>query len=204
MISIGAGAGGDSLAIRNLLFPQAKALLIEAQAEHATALHRLCQTNKRIEYVMCVAAGQDGSSAFLASSPTGGAAVSEGAVGAETLPARAVDSLVAERGWNGPFMLKLDTHGTEMDIFAGATSTLSRAALVMVECYNFKLNFVGGKNLLFYEMCRFMEDRGLRCVDLCDPLWRPNDQVLWQIHLFFIPQNHPVFASNSYSAPSPF
>jgi hypothetical protein len=98
-------------------------------------------------------------------------------------------------------VLKFDTHGTELPILAGAKETLSQTNLVQMEVYNFKLNFVGHKNLKFHEMCQHMEGLGFRLADMCDPLYRPNDGILWQMQFFFLRIDHPAFRSNSYSAP---
>jgi hypothetical protein len=71
----------------------------------------------------------------------------------------------------------------------------------MMECYNFKLGFAGGRNLTFDEMSLHLKGLGFRPADLCDPLWRPGDGLLWQLHLFFLKADHPTFASSSYRAP---
>jgi hypothetical protein len=70
----------------------------------------------------------------------------------------------------------------------------------MMEVYNFKLNFVGGKNLTFDEMSLHMKSLGFRCVDFCEPLFRPGDLALWQMHMIFIRDDHPTWNRNSYSA----
>jgi FkbM family methyltransferase len=202
MFSLGAGSGADTIAIRQALCPDADLLMIEAQDSHRAALTAACQNRPRTAFEICAAAREDGVVRFAATTAVGGSVV-EGADAGTAVPARALDSLAAERGWTGPCFLKFDTHGVEVDILEGATAVLQRTTLVMMEVYNFKLNFVGRRNLRFYEMCLYLEERGLRCVDLCDPLFRPNDLALWQFHLFFIRADHPVFGSNSYSAPAP-
>lgn len=201
--SIGAGSGSDSGYIHQNLCPESEMLLIEAQDVHEPALKKMAE-RRGISYTICAAAEKDGEINFINSSPTGGAAVAAPSEHSVTVPARSIDSLAAERGWSGPFILKFDTHGVELDILAGASETLSRTTLVMMEVYNFRLNFVQGKNLLFHEMCQWMEQHNLRCVDMCEPLFRPNDGAFWQMHLFFIRTDHPVFRSNSYSAPPAF
>lgn len=204
MFSLGAGSGADSVAIRDALCPAAEMLMIEAQETHRAELNRVSRSRQGVDFSLCAAARVDGSVRFAATSAVGGAIAHDAAADGIDIPARALDSLAAERRWNGPYFLKFDTHGVEVEILEGAVQTLSNTALIMMEVYNFKLNFVGGKNLRFYEMCEYLEARGLRCVDMCDPLFRPNDLALWQFHLFFIRSDHPVFDSNSYSAPAPF
>jgi len=100
----------------------------------------------------------------------------------------------------GPFFLKFDTHGVELDVLEGATKTLKQTNLIMMECYNFKLNFVGGKNLTFDEMSLHMKSIGFRCIDMCDLLFRPGDMAFWQVHMIFIRSDHPTWDRRSYSA----
>jgi hypothetical protein len=80
---------------------------------------------------------------------------------------------------------------------------MRQTALVMMECYNFKLAFTGDKNLTFDEMVAHMRGLGFRCVDICDPLYRPGDGALWQMHFFFIRADHPLFSNPGFSAPRP-
>mgnify|MGYP003632148152 FL=1 len=203
-ISLGAGSGSDSIWIHDALCPNAQLLMIEAQELHRINLEKLKNSKNHTDYLICAAAKQDGEVHFSSSSATGGVIGSHAGDGTITVPARSVDSLMAERGRKGPYFMKFDTHGVELDILAGAKETLKNTSLIMVEAYNFKLNFVDHKNLTFYEMCEYMAQLGLRCVDMCEPLFRPNDHVLWQVHLFFIRDDHPVFNSNSYNAKDPF
>lgn len=202
IISLGAGSGGDTLAIGRT-WPEARILMVEAQADHEPALRGAARTRSGVEYVICAASDSDGEAEFLSASAVGGAVVSAGTrADSISVPSRRVDTLVAERRLPSPYFLKFDTHGVERAILDGAAETLRETSLIMMEVYNFKLNFVGGKNLLFYEMCAYLQTLGFRCADLCDPLYRPNDGVLWQMHMFFIRADHPVFGSNSYSAPA--
>lgn len=197
-VSIGAGSGDDTLKILSSLCPSAHLLMIEAQDTHLARLTAACSGIPNRRFQICVADKKDGSASFLASAPTGGA-LAEKSVGTLTLPARSIDSLISEFALPAPHFLKFDTHGVEMQILEGASQALKNTNLIMMECYNFKLNYVGGKNLKFHEMCVHLEKLGFRCVDMSDLLFRPNDFALWQMHIYFIRTDHPVFSSNSYS-----
>jgi FkbM family methyltransferase len=200
LISIGAGTGEDTLWIARQ-WPEAKVHLVEAQQEHEPALLAAKRKRANLDYTICAASDSDGEVHFLKSSVAGGAIVSERNQGAEALISKRIDSIVKEKNLHPPYFLKFDTHGAEVPILDGAKHTLAETSLIMMEVYNFKLNFVEGKNLVFWEMCAFLQGVGFRCVDLCDPLFRPNDEAFWQMHLFFIRADHAVFRSNSYKAP---
>ena len=174
--------------------------MIEAQQEHEPALAQLKRANADVDYRICAATGEDADTAFAAGSSTGGVVVETSTATSRVVGGRRIDTIVSENGLSGPFFLKFDTHGVEVDILNGASKTLNDTVLIMMEVYNFKFDFVQRKNLTFWEMCSHLAERGFRCIDLCDPLFRPGDGAFWQIQMFFIRADHPVFASNSYSA----
>lgn len=201
-ISIGAGAGGDTMFAARQLNSQMRVFMVEAQATHEAALSKLAVGDPAVQYTICAASETDGNVTFDASSPTGGAIVPSAHSTAVTVASRRLDTLMAEFNLSTPIFLKFDTHGAELQIIEGAPQVLEQTKLIMMEVYNFKLNFTGGKNLTFEEMCIYLKGLGFRMVDLCLPLHRPGDGVFWQAHFFFIRSNHPVFRSSSYKAPS--
>jgi hypothetical protein len=66
----------------------------------------------------------------------------------------------------------------------------------MIEVYNFSS---GAPGLLFHEFCHYIGQKGFRCIDLFDPLYRQSDQSFWQMDLVFVRSNRPEFSSHSYS-----
>jgi FkbM family methyltransferase len=201
-ISIGPGTGSDTMFAARCLNPGMRVFMVEAQHTHEAALSKLAATDRAVQYMICAASDSDGTVAFDASSPAGGAITPSSHGSSTTVPSRRLDSLAREFELNRPFFLKFDTHGAELQILEGARSTLEQTNLIMMEVYNFKLNFTGGKNLTFDEMCIHLRTLGFRMVDLCLPLHRPGDGVFWQAHFFFIRNDHRVFGSNSYKAPA--
>jgi FkbM family methyltransferase len=178
------------------IFPEAQYLLVEAQKEHEAALARVKKNSDRIDYVIAAAGDYNGAIYFDDSDLFGGVAshvpVNENC---RTVPVRTIDSIVKEVGLKPPFLLKLDTHGFEVPIFAGAYETLGGTCIIIVETYNFRIE---RESLRFHEMCAFMEERGFRCIDICEPIHRPLDDAFWQFDLVFIPATSDEFRSNSY------
>ncbi len=203
IISLGAGAGADSVAMLRQ-WPNADLLLIEMDERFETDFQRLRQKTPKLRYEICAAAGEDRDGLQLKSDQFGGAIVKEGsarAADAKPVKFRRLDSLARDHSLRGPYFLKFDTHGAELDILAGAENVLAQTSLIMMEVYNFKLRFMDFKNLTFDEMSLHLKALGFRCVDMCDPLYRPGDFSLWQMHMFFIRADHPTFVHTSYSAP---
>lgn len=194
IIDVGASNGCWSRRARRF-FPDAAIFLVEAQSTHGPALARFKSGARNVDYAMAAAGDRDGEIYFDASDPFGGVASHAPFPGCLTVPVRSIDSLVRERGLKPPFLLKLDTHGFEVPILEGARETLAQTGLIIVETYNFK---VAAEALRFHEMCAWLEERGFRCIDLCEPMHRPKDGAFWQIDLFFAPAERGEFSSNSY------
>lgn len=196
VIDIGASDGRwTELAMRH--FPSARYLLIEAQAgPHEEKLQALRARRSNVDYVIAAAGRRPGVLHFDASDPFGGLASDQPFEqnGIE-VPAVTIDDVVAERDLPGPYLLKLDTHGFEVPIFAGAARTLEQTSLIVVEVYNFTL--CEGA-LRFAAMCDYLEQRGFRPLDLFDVMHRPKDGVLWQFDLLLGRSDAAEFASNRY------
>ena len=200
-INIGSGRG-DDLGFFKQHWPDMRSLLIDMDPRFLDGWKELAKRFSGTKYVVCGASSEDGTGQFLKSNDVGGALSSAPTQGddAHATPLRRIDTLVEEFSLPGPYFMKFDTHGVELDILAGAEETLKKTSLIMMEVYNFKLNFVGGKNLTFDEMSLHMKSLGFRCVDLCDPLFRPGDLALWQLHMIFIRDDHPIWNRRSYGA----
>lgn len=195
LIDVGASNGSWSLLARRL-FPEMSCFMIEAQVEHEPALKKLRSGDDSFDYIIAAAGDSGGSVHFQEGDLFGGAAAhNPDGAGFRLVPMVAIDTLVKERGLEPPFLLKLDTHGFEVPILEGARETLASTSLLVVETYNFQLT---PECLRFHEICAYLEDRGFRCVDICDPLFR-KDGVLWQMDLFFMPALNTEFTSNSYA-----
>jgi FkbM family methyltransferase len=195
VIDIGASNGVWSLKALKF-FPDADFFLVEAQDAHQQALQRAKAKNARLDYIISAAGNYDGEIYFDASDPFGGVASNFPLENDYIeVPVTTIDTLVQKKRLRSPFLLKLDTHGFEVPIFVGARETLRQTALIIVETYNFKLT---SDSLRFHEMCSFLESRGFRCIDLCEPMHRPRDKAFWQVDLFFVPADREEFKSDTY------
>lgn len=195
IIDVGASNGSWSLLARRH-FCEASCLLVEAQPAHEPSLARLRKKERHFDYLIAAAGDRDGESYFDAGDLFGGVASHQPLPGiCIRVPMVRLDSLLRSRSLEGPFLLKLDTHGFEVPILEGARETLSRSALLVIETYNFQLT---PDSLRFHEICSYLEARGFRCVDLSNPVFR-RDGVLWQMDLFFMPVDCAEFKKNSYA-----
>lgn len=201
-LNLGSGAG-DDIGFYLRYWPEMASLMVEMDPRFVESFQSLQAEFPRLNYVTCAVGPQDGYGYFSKSNSVGGvlnitADRTEVPRGASAVRVATVDALVSEYKLEPPYFLKFDTHGVEVDILAGAGETLRDTALIIMEAYNFRLDFTGGRNLTFDEMIPHMRSLGFRCVDFIDPLYRPKNQVLWQAHLAFQRDDHPIWKSNSY------
>lgn len=199
IVDVGASDGRWSLAARRV-YPRASFLLFEALEDpHGPALRRLA-AESGMHIVVAAAGDRPGEIHFDAGDAFGGAA-SRAATGDHDLvvPMSTIDDEVSRLGLPGPYLLKLDTHGFEVPILEGARETLDRTEAVVIEVYNFPIH---PDALMFPEMCRWLEARGFRVVDLVDVMRRPGDAALWQFDLVLVRATGPEFASNRYGDPT--
>jgi FkbM family methyltransferase len=194
VIDIGASNGAWSQSAMKV-FPDAQYLLIEAQKVHEPQLKLFTAAHSNAQYVIKAAGERPGTVFFDASDPFAGQASDTAAPGLVELPVTSVDHEITSRNLPGPYLLKFDVHGFELPILRGAQSALANTSLLVMECYNFQ---IAGDMLLFPDMCRYMQERGLRVIDMSEPLWREKDKALWQMDFFFVQAERLEFQTNSY------
>ena len=200
-ISLGAGSGDDHVFFRQY-WPDMEILFVEMDDQYKQRFEHHQQSSTGIQYTICAAGAFDGDGAFSKTSKVGGSLVPTDRAGGATSPTKVakVDSLASEFNLEPPFFLKFDTHGAEQDILGGSEEVLSNTALILMEVYNFPLAFSGGRSLMFGDMSVLLQNLGFRCIDICDPLYRPGDQALWQFHMAFVRSDNPLFSYGGFSS----
>ena len=196
VIDIGASNGQWSVACMGH-FPQASYLAVEPLAERQPELEANKQKFPNFDYALCVAGATDGQTAQLNVSPDldGSTVNGEGSGTSRPCPVRTIDSLVAQKGLKGAYLLKFDTHGYEIPILKGCEEVLSRTAAILMETYNFQLT---PDSLRFHEMCLHLEQLGFRPVDLAAPMLRLYDEAFWQVDILFLKSDADTFKHHKY------
>ena len=194
VVDVGASDGRWS---RHLMqyFPLCQYLLIEANPQHEAALREHCARHANARFVLAAAGEADGQIFFAQGGPFDGVASYAPGGSRVQVPMVSIDSQLRALDLRGPYLLKFDTHGFEVPILKGAARTLAETDVIVMECYNFR---IAPECLTFDEMCRYLGERGFRCIDLVDPLYRPRDGSFWQMDLVFVRDSRPELAYNSY------
>jgi len=194
LIDVGAAKGDWSVMALDV-WPSMRAHLMEAAPHWDETLRKRCAADERLSYTLAAASDVAEDSVPFWINPNslfGGqlrAGVKPDAPNLQAVPTTTIDDVVAALGLPAPYMIKLDTHGHEQAILAGARKTLEQTELLVFETYNF-----GVESRRFGQMAVHVEEEcGFRVYDLGEPMWRPYDNALWQLDLFCLPAEHPAF-----------
>lgn len=176
-----------------ILWPNANYRLIEPLKEQTHALEGMKSKYGNLRYFLAVAGERDGKTFLNVSSDLDGSGIYGRKEKARKVPMITIDSIVKNAA--GSIMIKLDTHGYELQILNGAKDTLKRTDLLVIEVYGF---YVSPTAPLFHELSTFLDSQGFRLIDIVDVVRRPGDHAFWQADAFYVKKDHPVFQRDSY------
>ncbi|MBK0382072.1 FkbM family methyltransferase [Pedobacter sp. SD-b] len=198
IFDVGAAEGKWSLDALNF-YPNSNYLLFEPLVERAGMLNNLCVEQSNFQFVPKAAGNAKSSIKFKVTEDLDGSGIANEAEisndNFREVQISRLDEEVRVRNLSGPYIIKLDTHGFEIPILEGCESILSDVKLFIIECYGFNLT---EDSLLFWQMCKYMDDKGFRLLDIVDIMRRSKDNAFWQCDAFFIPSNNKIFKSNRY------
>jgi FkbM family methyltransferase len=109
-----------------------------------------------------------------------------------------LDDMASELALDGPFVLKADVEGAELEVLAGATQVLAEAELVLLEVSLFKL--VPGTPQL-HEVVAWMHEHGFVIGELYDGHNRPLDGSLARLDAAFIREDGQFRRTHAYATP---
>jgi hypothetical protein len=98
-----------------------------------------------------------------------------------------------------PYLLKLDTQGSELEVLRGAEHTvLPGAVAVLVETSLFQF-FNGGP--LIADVIEYMSSHGFVIYDVVDLQYRPLDGALSQLDLLFVRRDDQLREHHYFATP---
>jgi len=178
-------------------FPGAKFLLIEALAEFEPDLQRIAKQHDA-RYVIAAAGRKCGSVTINVHRKLEGSTIFQEQDGPEwngiprEVPMVAVDDVCEEMGFEGPYLIKADIQGAEIEALEGANRVLRQTELVIVEGWLIE----AVRNVpLVHEVVQYMDQKGFVLFDAFGGLLRPLDGALGQIDLAFV-RERGVFRSD--------
>jgi FkbM family methyltransferase len=201
VIDVGAANGTPDL---YAAFPNAHHVMMEPLAEFGPALNQLIKSMRSAQVIMGVASSEAGEAILHVHPDLVGSSLllepEESDVnGVERkVPAFRLDDLVTEHKLTAPFVLKLDTQGSELAVLEGARDLLPSCDLILMEvsCFAF---FEGGP--LMHDSIQYLLERGFCVYDIYDIQYRPLDGALSQADIAFVRTDGPLRAQQFYATP---
>jgi len=185
-------------------FTDAQILLIEPQVEFEPCLRKICSTYNA-QYVLAAAGAEAGTAIFnVHSNQLNSSSLLKEVEGAAVdgvpreVPVVTIDQVCAEKGLTGPYLIKLDVQGAELQVLAGARKTLEETEAIHMEATLFG-TMIGGPQL--YDVVARMKELGFVTYDIGGFLYRPLDGALAQVDMTFVREHGCFRESHAFATP---
>jgi FkbM family methyltransferase len=189
-------------------FPRSEFLLVEPLEEFWPAMNWLSE-HYRCHIALAGAGASDGTAIIHHGKSVAdmhGATLADmedpeelAANAAREIPIRRVDTLVREYNLKGPFLLKIDAQGYELDVVKGAEGILPEVDVLIMEVTFFSFN---RRQPLVDDVLKFMLARGYFPYDLFGGYNRPLDNALAQVDVAFVKRDGRFRSNQRHEDPS--
>ena len=169
-------------------FPDAPLLLIEPLAEFEPFLRKIA-SEYNAQYVLAAAGDKSGTAVLNVHPDRVGSSLLREVEGESVdgsprqVPLVTIDDLCAEKGLHGPFLVKADVQGAELQVLAGASRTLEQTEAVILETTLFG-TMLGGPQVC--DVAGWMKQAGFAVYDIYGFNYRPLDGALCQVDMVFV------------------
>lgn len=186
IIDVGAAYGTRSLWEA---FPSARHILIEPLEEFKPALDELTKKFLNMEYIIAAASKKAGSITINVHRDLEGTSLyledEDSHVNGvpRVVPAVTLDELSKGRKLEGPYLIKLDVQGAELDVLRGGLETLRDTEYAILETVLFQF-FINGPQI--FDTITFMREKGFVVYEIFDPYYRPLDGAMSQVDIAFV------------------
>jgi methyltransferase, FkbM family len=185
-------------------FPDARFILVEPLEEFAAALEKVAAQLSRSSVIKLAGAASGGTAELHVHRDLVGSSLLREAEGGATdgaprvVGTTTIDELAIQAEAEGPFWIKLDVQGAELDVLSGARRTLETTDMVLMEVSLLPF-FFGGPVL--HDVVAYMRDAGFVVYDILGPTYRPLDEALGQVDIAFVPVDSEVRSDHRYASP---
>jgi FkbM family methyltransferase len=183
VLDIGAYAGEWTKRARPI-FPGSRFLMVEAQPAKREILNKVALEHDS-HLAMCLLGDRHRPEVTFYAMETGSSIYSERTSHVRQtlfLPMETLDSVVSKAQLTGPFLLKIDVQGAELDVMRGASQTLQSTSAVLMETPFLPYNDGAP---VFAEYVQFMDQAGFAIYDICEIHRRSSDLAAFQVDFIF-------------------
>lgn len=205
VVDVGAAYGSFTRTC-SAVFPDAQFLMVEPLIEYQGALKEVARSIPGSRYIAAAAAARAGEITINVHQDLVGSSllqeVEQGS-GVNGVPRHVrsvtVDQLVHAEHASGPYLLKIDVQGAELEVLRGAEILLKEAEYVLLEVSLFQF-FEGGPQ--FSDVVNYMTQRGFAVYDISGLQYRPLDQALSQADIAFVKEDGLFRRHHCYATPA--
>jgi len=178
-------------------FPDCYFLLIEPRREFESVLVSILERYQG-SYVLAAAGSRSGQITFY----QGGTSILRETMGPEmdgpeiTVPMIRIDDILKDKHLDGPYLIKVDVQGAELDVLQGAQQALLEAEVVVLEVSLFE--FMKGAPQ-FFEVVSYMKNLDFVVWDIILEANRPLDNALGQVNIVFVKDKGMFRQNHSYA-----
>jgi FkbM family methyltransferase len=183
-------------------FPKSDILLIEPLVEFEPFLKKICAAYNA-KYVLAAAGSAAGfgdaerSRAPIRVELPEGSRRSVGGTPRE-VPVGTIDEVCAEKKLTGPYLIKVDVQGAELQVLGGAKRTLLETEAVILEVTLFG-TMIGGPQL--FVIVYWMKEAGFVVYNVRGHNYRPFDNALCQLDMVFVREQGRFRESHVFATP---
>jgi FkbM family methyltransferase len=184
-------------------FKDSSLLLIEPLAEFEPFLRNIC-VSFNARYILAAAGEAPGFATINVHPDKFGSSLLKEVEGASVdgtpreVPLVTIDRVCAEKGLAGPYLIKVDVQGAELQVLGGARHTLEQTEAVILEVTLFG-TMIGGPQA--FDIMRWMKDVGFVVYDIWGHNYRPFDNALCQVDMAFVREQGRFRESHVFATP---
>ena len=190
VIDVGVATGTPEL---YSVFPKAQHLLLEPLVEFEPDIQRWVKQYEHMDYLIAAATNESGETTFYMNKSLQGSSLlspaeenSDNVQEERVVPMIRLDEVITERKLPPPYLLKVDTQGSEMLVIEGAANIFDDVEYIVLEVSLYKFR---DDTPLFHEVIATMKDYGFVLYDISSLIYRELDNSLGQVDLAFVREN---------------
>jgi FkbM family methyltransferase len=181
------------------VFEDVRYVLIEPLEESAPFLNEIVETYPGSIAIQAAAGAEAGEADFMVSPKLSGSSLllkPKGATVRRT-PVVTIDGVVQEHGLEGPFVIKLDVQGYELEVLKGAVKTLEQTEILITEA-SLWADRKGRGMVKFAELISWLDAHGFVLYDISSLSRRSLDGAMTELDLVFCAADSSIRAVKEY------
>jgi FkbM family methyltransferase len=181
------------------VFDDVRYVLIEPLEESAPFMQQIIDTYPGSIAIQAAAGPVSGEADFMVSPKLSGSSflLKPGAATARKTPVVTLDGVVREHALEGPFVIKLDVQGYELEVLKGAVGTLAQTDLLIAEA-SLWADRKGRGMARITDLMGWLEAHGFVLYDIANLARRKLDAAMTELDLVFCPADSPLRSVNAY------